>query len=517
MRRYAFNGNVSETKQYFDVIIIGSGIAGLYTALNLDENISCAVVSKAQVEKSNSWLAQGGIAAVISEEDQFESHFEDTIKAGAGLCDHEAVSFLVKEGPENIKKLISMNVPFDVNAEGDLLVTREGGHTKNRIVHCGGDATGRETVKTLAAIAERTKNITILENLFLVDIITDNEKAVGVILYDHHEYKIYLSTKIVISTGGIGQVFKSTTNPLGATGDGIAAAIRAGAETKNMEFVQFHPTALYNKDNTDQFFLISEAVRGEGGILKNHEGTCFMENVHPMKDLAPRDIVARAIDKELKRTADNHVFLDITSKDKEFLSKRFPTIYNECLSKGIEMSEQYIPVCPVQHFLMGGLKTDLNGMSTIEGLYVCGEAACTGVHGANRLASNSLLECLVFGRQCASHINQTFKQSDEKEIQYRIVQQETVDGDIDIFEERRKIQNTMTEKCGIIRNEKKMTEGLGQIRSILADLKNLDMTKKEYTEVFNMAMVAQEILQAAINRKNSVGAHYRDDVLIDKR
>lgn len=514
MRRFLYSGDISQLKtQSYDVIIIGSGLAGLYTALNLDEKLTCVVLSKAEIAKSNSWLAQGGIAAVISKDDQVACHFQDTLVAGAGLCDQEAVDVLVNEGPNDIHNLMSMNVPFDLDEEGDLHITREGGHTKNRVLHCGGDATGRETVKTLASIAMSKSNIRIKESVFLLDILTEDLTAVGVVIKEGNAYKILLSNNIVVCTGGIGQVYQHTTNPIEATGDGIAAAIRAGAHTKNMEFVQFHPTALYSTDSNEQSFLISEAVRGEGGILRNKDGDAYMKDKHPMKDLAPRDIVTRVTAAEMSKTNREHVYLDITSKTDSALLKRFPTIFNKCKENNIDISKEWIPVCPVQHYLMGGLKTDLNGMTNIKGLYASGEAACTGVHGANRLASNSLLECLVFGRRCAHHINENY-QDDVSNFNFGTQNGLRMrDCNVDNGKIRKEIKKIMTEKGGIIRDETSINAALSRISSLIELLDSVDLTSKQDFEVYNMAIVSKEILLSAVSRKQNVGAHYRTDIM----
>lgn len=511
MRRYIFNGDIGQLeKQYHDVIIVGSGVAGLYTALNLDEKLNCVVLSKAAIEKSSSWLAQGGIAAVISENDNVESHFNDTIVAGAGLCEEDAVKVLVNEGPDDIRQLMALNVPFDLDEQGLLHITREGGHTHNRVLHCGGDATGRETVKTLASIAGNRSNITLGENVFLLDILTEGQKVCGVIISENGKHKLLVSAHVVISTGGIGQVYAYTTNPLGATGDGIAAAMRAGAHVKNMEFIQFHPTALYTSDKRGQAFLISEAVRGEGGVLKNIHGRAFMEGKHPMKDLAPRDIVTRVIAEEMDKTHSRHVFLDITAKSAEYLSKRFPTIFKECHKQGIDISEEWIPVRPVQHYLMGGLETDLKGMTNIEGLYASGESSCTGVHGANRLASNSLLECLVFGRRCAQCIN---KSEAEKPLQIEYIRdREYEKKDLDYDQIKKKIKQIMTFKGGIIRDQVHLEEALKEIENLLCLLEKDYLDCKEGVQVLNMTTIAEQILKAALKRKESIGAHFRIDL-----
>ncbi len=511
MRRYIYSGDLKKLEvQDFDVLVVGSGLAGLYAALHIDGNKSVALVTKVNIENSNSWLAQGGIAAVIDPSDKFESHVEDTLKAGAGMCDYKAVEVLVEEGPENIRELVEMNVPFDTNPEGELMITREGGHSCRRIVHCGGDATGRETTKTLGQIALTRKNITPFFETFMIDIITEKGKAVGAVLRDIKNNRDFIirSSNIILSTGGIGAIYKHTTNPRGAIGDGIAAAMRAGAEVVNMEMVQFHPTTLIPHSNSDRLFLISEAVRGEGGILRNHEKKAFMEGKHELKDLAPRDIVARAILDELRRSGKSHVFLDVSSMTKEFFSKRFPTIYNECTEFGINLTEDMIPVRPAQHYLMGGIRTNLWGMTNIEGLYACGECAWTGIHGANRLASNSMLECLVFGRRAARHINEktlpevNFRLPSTKLESTEVLGSKYIDGT------KGKLRDIMTEYAGPVRTEKGLAEGAGKIYRIYKKLQDIKLEKNEEFELYNMVETAYKIITDALARKESIGAHY---------
>lgn len=512
--RYAIDGSskIAKGNQY-DVIIIGAGIAGLYTALHMNPRFSCCILAKETVEISNSWLAQGGIAAAISRDDDPQLHFQDTLIAGAGLCDEKAVRVLVDEGPMDIRELVAMNVPFDLNQYGDLQITREGGHRKNRIVHAGGDATGRKTVTTLAYLAAQRENIVFHENSFFVDIVTDDSGHVAGIITrtGQGSYEFLASRHVVIATGGIGQVYKTSTNPAVATGDGLAAAVRAGAQLKNIEFIQFHPTGLWSPEVEDRSFLISEAVRGEGGLLKNREGVRFMQGTHELNELAPRDIVARAIVRELARSGENHVYVDITSKSEEFLQKRFPTIYNECLRRGINISKDYIPVCPVQHYLIGGIETDLNSRTSVPGLYACGEAAYTGVHGANRLASNSMLECLVFGRRAAMDINEVAQQPagdffpDVEKLARRQVSHP------DYIYLRSHIKQIMNDHGCVIRNERGLKTALREIESIFNKLVNLYDDSKDYYEVLNIVTVACAILKAALARKESVGAHYRED------
>jgi len=498
----------------FDVVVIGAGIAGLYTALHIDERHSCCILTKEDAEVSNSWLAQGGIAAAISLDDAPIYHFEDTMVAGAGLCDENAVRVLVSEGPSDIRSLVEMQVPFDLDNEGDLDITREGGHRRRRIVHAGGDATGRETVKALAHLVSLRPNVTFMPHNFCVDILTDeNGTVTGCAVLDGTD-SLYIidSPNVVLATGGIGQVYKISTNPSVATGDGLAAAVRAGANLKDMEFIQFHPTGLWSGKHENRAFLISESVRGEGGLLKNSAGERFMFGKHELNELAPRDIVARAITKELIRSGETHVFVDISSQPRDYLEHRFPTIFHECLKRGIDISKDWIPVCPVQHYLIGGIQTDLDARTRVEGLYACGEAASTGVHGANRLASNSMLECLVFGRRAAAHINGRLVEMGE--VKQSILPAPEKSRPVvkrDFGALRIEIQQLMNDYGSVLRNEKGLNTALGRISEIADELSNSYYPGKEYIETLNIATLATDILKAALLRHESVGAHYRED------
>lgn len=513
--RYAINGGLEITSRLStDVLIVGSGIAGLYTALNIDESYNCLILTKESVEISNSWLAQGGIAAAISTDDTPGLHLTDTLIAGAGLCNEEAVRVLVEEGPSNIRTLVSMNVPFDLNDEGDLQITMEGGHRKRRIVHAGGDATGRETVKALARIVATRTNVTFTSHSFFVDILTGDSGAVtgALIIGPDNCYHIVDCQNIVIATGGIGQIYKSSTNPSVATGDGMAAAIRAGTVPNGLEFIQFHPTGLWSPEPEGRAFLISEAVRGEGGLLKNEAGERFMLGAHELNELAPRDIVARAIVREMERTGADHCYVDITARTRDFLSNRFPTIYTELMSRGIDICTGYIPVCPVQHYLIGGIETNLDAESCVPGLFICGEAASTGVHGANRLASNSMLECLVFGRRAAEKINRRITGSAERSILSK-----TPEADMrppceaDLLELRHEIQQLMNDSGSVIRTKAGMEKALSRISEIIMMLETTFAPGREYIELLNIASIASAILRAALARDKSVGAHYRED------
>lgn len=510
MKRYLFDYDITALPRLrYDVLIVGSGIAGLYAGLHLDPAMKCAIITKVHIQNGNSWLAQGGIASVISQDDNFESHIHDTLVAGAGLCNEEAVRVLVTEGPENIRELIELNVPFDTNPEGELLIGREGGHSCRRIVHCGGDATGRETTRRLGQIALERKNVDMMFDTYLVDILTENGKVIGALI-DDGEPKVILTSNIILCTGGIGALYRYTTNPAGAIGDGIAAAVRAGATAENMEMVQFHPTTLFAPGYSDRLFLISEAVRGEGGLLRNHKGERFMVGRHPMNELAPRDIVTRGILAELARSGEEFVYLDVSSMDQKFFSHRFPTIYGECQQFGINVPTDAIPVRPAQHYQMGGIKTDLDGMTNIEGLYACGEAASTGIHGANRLASNSLLECLVFGRRAARHICAAARpQPGEVSLPAGEKGGDRVLSNVEIAELRRRLRETMTRDVAAIRTTEGMTRAKQEIDALRATLEECALASRAHDELYSMAQTASLVVEGALARTESVGAHYR--------
>jgi L-aspartate oxidase len=505
---YEPNGPIETVRA--DVAIVGSGLAGLYAAYHLSRKLSCALFTKETLEVSSSSLAQGGIAAVTEQNDCFNYHFDDTIKAGAGLCDESAVHVIVEEGPGDIEQMLRLGARFDTDMSGHLLTTREGGHGMSRILHAGGDATGQEMVRALKQTILRTPGVTVHENTFVADIVMDDGRAAGLLVYDQGRWVYCAARHVIIASGGIGQIYRYTTNPSVATGDGMAMALRAGAELKDMEFVQFHPTGLYTPANRNrQCFLISEAVRGEGGILLNDAGERFMEGVHPMRELAPRDVVAREIYRQIQHQKSPYVRLDITHRSREFLRERFPTIYARCMESGIDIATEPIPVGPVQHYMMGGIRTDLWGASNIPGLYACGEAACTGVHGANRLASNSTLECLVFGRRCATHINERADDSPPRAKLPDYPRRKPVV--LDIERERNEVKGIMVKYCGIIRRGDAMRRGLHHVNGLLGRLEDAALTTVHAMELYNMAQVAGQILSAALARKRSVGSHYRTD------
>src|ERR1700682_897776 len=392
----------------YDFVVIGSGIAGLTFALKAAKHGSVAVITKRKGADSNTAWAQGGVACVTSDEDSFELHVRDTIEAGAGLCEEAVVRTVVTGGPVRIRELMELGLHFDereVSGHRELDLGKEGGHSKRRVLHVH-DVTGKEIEETLLRELGRQSHVDLLENHMAVDLITagklvfaTEDRCLGVYVLDEKtgEVETIRSDRILLATGGCGKVYLYTTNPDIATGDGVAMAWRAGATIANMEFIQFHPTCLFHPKAKS--FLVSEAVRGEGGILRNSRGEDFMGRYHPQCSLAPRDIVARAIDAEIKRSGAQCVFLDITHRSPEFLQERFPHIYETCLRFGIDMAKQPIPVVPAAHYQCGGIKTDVNGATTLPGLYAVGEVACNGLHGANRLASNSLLEGWVIGHR----------------------------------------------------------------------------------------------------------------------
>ncbi len=500
-----------------DALVIGSGVAGLTTALNLRSlGKKVLIITKSNIDEGSTKWAQGGIAAALGPGDTPEEHMKDTLIAGAGLCDQNAVEILVNKGPSAIEKLISWGAQFDVTAEGGIALTREGGHKRNRIIHAGGDATGAEVSRALLAAVKDDPGIQIFEHAIAIDLLKNPDgSAAGVTLHIIGEGSrdgvgVALAGAVVIATGGIGQVYSQSTNPAVSTGDGVALALRAGAKISDIEFIQFHPTVLW-RDNASlgQQPLISEAVRGEGAFLVNDIGEKFMENAHPLKDLAPRDIVTKEIVKEMVRRNISHVWLDAT-KIADF-PKRFPTIYQSCLENGIDPTRQQIPVAPASHYASGGIRTNLQGESNIKGLYACGESACTGAHGANRLASNSLLEGLVFGSLIAQDIASKLP----TEIEY--LSDDQIDGYLDqqtptlLLDSSIKItlQLAMTQGASVLRSEKSLQETLRIINSLqIHSSKNPNISNWETTNLF---LLAKTIVLAALERKESRGSHWRED------
>ncbi|HWQ72960.1 MAG TPA: L-aspartate oxidase [Desulfitobacteriaceae bacterium] len=488
-----------------EVLVLGSGIAGLYSAIKASEHFQVTVLTKKKIEESNTGHAQGGIAVAMDMDDSPALHYEDTLSAGAGLCDHESVKILVEEGQARVRELIEMGAYFD-RSNGALAFTREAAHSRRRILHAQGDATGWEIERTLVEETRRRKGILVKEGRFVVDLLEDKGGDVlGVLIFVAETGKLeaYLAKAVIIATGGLGQLFGFTTNPDVATGDGIAAAYRAGAELMDMEFVQFHPTALVLPGFPR--FLISEAVRGEGAHLINQNGERFMENM-PGKELAPRDVVARAIWKEMNS---GPVFLDFKPIGEKHSLNRFPKIRQTCLEYGLDVLNTPVPVAPAAHYMMGGIRTNINGETNLANLYACGECACNGVHGANRLASNSLLDGLVFGARIVERIRAAGKCGMPSWQDVFVARSLAAEACETKSGSRADLQHLMWEMVGIIRDQ----DGMEKARRILETWEEHNQTELnvEDMEFANMLCIGLAIDRAALARKESRGAHYRFD------
>jgi len=505
-----------------DFLVLGSGIAGLFYALQVAQGGRVAIVTKKQAADSATNFAQGGIAAVVSDDDSFEAHVEDTLRAGAGLCHEDVVRFVVERGPATIDALSKAGVGFD-RAGDRFALGREGGHTRRRVLHHR-DTTGREIERALLARARAHPNIEILENACAVDLLTSARlglpgpnRALGAYVLDPKRAAVgrFRARITFLATGGAGKVYLYTSNPDIASGDGMAMAYRAGATLANMEFFQFHPTCLF--EPRAKSFLISEAVRGEGGVLRNQAGEAFMAQYHEMADLAPRDVVARAIDSELKRSGDDHVVLDITHRDPAFVRERFPNIYERCLEFGIDITKRSIPVVPAAHYCCGGVVTDLHGETDVQNLFAAGEVTCSGLHGANRLASNSLLEGVVFAMAAAeeglARIDdlppgrepvEPWRAGDATESAEAVVITQNWD----------EIRRFMWNYVGIVRSDKRLARAQRRI----------DLLRDEITEYYwnfritpsllelrNLALTAQLVIECALLRRESRGLHYNLD------
>lgn len=514
-----------------DFLVIGSGIGGLSYALKVSDFGNVVVVTKKEDSESNTNYAQGGIASVVSPEDSFEAHIDDTLKAGDGLCKPEVVKKVIKSGPKYIEELVKVGVNFTRDKNGGFDLGREGGHSKKRVVHVQ-DFTGRELENALLRAVKSKKNIQIYENHTAIDLITqrcikdynfgskEKIKCFGAYILDIDKNKIetFTSKITLLATGGAGRVYLHTTNPQIATGDGVAMAYRAGAKIANMEFIQFHPTSLYHPFG--ESFLISEAVRGEGGKLKLRNGKTFMDKYHPLKELAARDVVARAIDSELKKSGDFCVFLDITHLNSDFVKKRFPNIYNKCLTLGIDITKEWIPVVPAAHYMCGGILTYLDGTTDIKNFFACGEVSMTGMHGANRLASNSLLEAIAFADFSAKSSIKQFKK--EKGKEFPQVKGWETKGKFDkkewviISHDKKEIQNFMWDYVGIVRSDRRLKKAESRIRILLKEIEeffHLNPVKEEVVELRNIATTAELIILSALSRKESRGLHYNVDHL----
>ncbi len=493
-----------------DVVVIGSGIAGLTAALRLRDRVDkVLVVTKDVLNAGSTQWAQGGIAAALGPGDTPEEHAVDTLVAGAGACDADAVRVLVDEGPEAVHELIALGTRFDHDLDGVLSLTREGGHHRDRIAHAGGDATGAEIQRALIAAVEAAPEIEVIQHALAVDLLLDDGGGVaGVTLHVISEGQrdgvgAVLCRAVVLASGGLGQVFSQTTNPAVSTGDGMALALRAGATLRDLEFVQFHPTVMYlGADSTGQQPLISEAVRGEGAFLVDFEGDRFMQGVHELADLAPRDVVAKAIMRRMLDTGQPHMWLDARHLGAEMWERRFPTILQVCRSHGVDPVTQLIPVAPACHYASGGVRTDLHGRSDVAGLYATGEVACSGVHGANRLASNSLLEGLVFSRRIAAVLPGELRPWGDPVPDRRPAG--LVDGGA-----RTELQEVMTSRVGVLRRAGGLAEA-GEVLAKLAE-RPADAVDATAWETTNLVTLSQALAEAARRREETRGSHWRED------
>jgi L-aspartate oxidase len=508
--------------QGFDFLVLGGGVAGLSFALQAAEHGSVAVLTKRARQEGNTQYAQGGIAAVLSKTDSFETHIEDTLTAGAGLCNRAAVEVTVQEGPGRVRELVALGAEFDRREDDQFDLTREGGHTQRRIVHSR-DITGREVERALLAACDERKAITFIQNTAAIDFVMDRTaphgaqgRCVGVYaLQANGQIDTFLGKATVLATGGAGKVYLYTTNPDVATGDGVAMAYRAGARIANMEFYQFHPTCLFHPEAKN--FLISEALRGEGGKLRLRDGETFMERYHALGALAPRDVVSKAIDTELKRTGDECVFLDMTHLGRGFLMQRFPNIFATCREFGIDMAVQPIPVVPAAHFQCGGVVTDLQGRSSLSGLYAIGEVAHTGLHGGNRLASNSLLEGLVFGHRAAATASEELRQAPPLRVEAPAWDSgAAVDSDeaVLVSHNWEEIRRLMWNYVGIVRTGKRLTRARRRLELLREEIREYYWRFKvtrDVIELRNIADVALLVVECATRRKESRGCHYNLD------
>jgi len=507
----------------YDFVVLGSGIAGLSLALKVAKRGRVAIITKKGRAESNTNYAQGGIAAVTSPEDTFEMHVRDTLVAGAGLCREEVVRSIVAEGPERIRELVDLGMRFSERetAPGEFDLGKEGGHSKRRILHAK-DVTGREIEQALLGAVGGEPQIDMFEDHFAIDLITTRKlgqpgpnRCLGVYVLDNvgGRVKTFSAGRVLLATGGCGKVYLYTTNPDIATGDGVAMAYRAGVPVANMEFIQFHPTCLYHPKAKS--FLISEAVRGEGGVLKTFDGRPFMEAYHPQGSLAPRDVVARAIDSEMKRSGSVHVWLDITGKPAPFVMERFPNIYKTCLQHGIDITKEPIPVVPAAHYQCGGVRTNVDGETELEGLYAVGEVACTGLHGANRLASNSLLEALVCSSRAAARMVKEPLPGPAKDLPgWQPSSAHNADEMVVVSHNWDELRRLMWDYVGIVRTTKRLKRAKTRVDNLLAEIQEYYwdfIVTSDLLELRNLATVADLIIRSALARPESRGLHYTLD------
>ncbi len=523
--RYLINPAYStKIYPYSDCIMIGSGIAGLSTAIRLSKH-DTKVITKSSPSTSTTWYAQGGIAAAVKKPDQWKKHYEDTIIAGQGLSDKKAVEILVKNAPSMIEKLIEIGTKFDI-VEGEISLTTEGGHSHARVLHAGGDATGEEIEKKLVSFTKGLKQVDFNPNYFVLDILTSEDKCLGVMGLDLKKgnIEIHPSANVLIATGGIGQLYELSTNPSISTGDGIAMAHRAGAEVMDIEFVQFHPTVF--RTNDKDLFLISEALRGEGAYLRNCRGNRFMVGKHSQEELAPRDIVVKEMIKTMDKSKCNFVYLDATHIARSHLKIRFPNIISKLKENGLDLSKDLIKVSPAEHYLSGGIRTDYDGRTSVEGLYSCGETAATGAHGANRLASNSLMEGLVYGWKIYQDIEAKLKSPSKDIVREtlsdinKVIEEDKnnvkdskmpIGTKIDIKTLIASLRSIMSSEVGILRNRSGLDEARGFIDFHIGNQNLYNRKDKDMLEFANMLTVADLIIKAATIREESRGTHLRSD------
>lgn len=511
------------TENHFDVLVIGSGLAGLGLALRLADTTSVAVVSKGELHEGSSYYAQGGVAAVLGDNDSIQSHKQDTLDAGAGLCKPECVDYVISHGPENIDWLIDQGVGFSLDIDGKHYhLTREGGHSHRRVIHAA-DATGKAIETTLEEKTRKHPNIQLFEHAIAIDLISSQKlgkkdnRCLGAYILDQKKGKVMAisASNTVLATGGASKVYLYTSNPDTSTGDGIAMAWRAGCRIANMEFVQFHPTCLYHPDAKS--FLITEALRGEGAHLLLPDGKRFMENHDPRAEMAPRDIVARAIDYEMKKGGYDCVYLDISHRSHEFIIEHFPTIYARCLKYGMDITSSPIPVVPAAHYTCGGVMTDLDGKTDVGNLYAIGECTCTGLHGANRLASNSLLECLVFSQSASQSIQNSLQENtssvptlppwDESQVT-------DPDEQVVVSHNWDELRRFMWDYVGIVRTSKRLQRAQNRIELLKDEIGEFYSSFKvdnNLLELRNLAVIADLTIRSALLRKESRGLHYTRD------
>ncbi len=498
---------------YSDILVVGSGVAGLFFALEASKYARVRVITKKESSSSNTRYAQGGIASVLSERDSFELHINDTISAGKGLGDREAVEMMVREGPERLNELMELGMRFSKKNSGKgLELGREGGHSEPRVVHYG-DMTGIELEDKLLEAVRKNSRIQLEEWVIAVDLLKDPEGGIAgckILDVEKDEVKAYLASHTVLATGGTGKIYLYTSNPDVATGDGLAMAYRAGAELANLEFVQFHPTCLYHPESKS--LLITEALRGEGAVLRNIDGEPFMAEYAQERELAPRDVVARAIDSEMKKRGDKYVLLDITHRSSNWLKERFPFVYNSCMNYGVDIGTDPIPVVPAAHYMCGGIKIDMEGRTNLPGLWAIGEVGCSGVHGANRLASNSILEALVVAKKCAGRLEKEKRGkgrkniNDDQNLRYpEKLETVIVDHDWDLT------RRVMWDYVGIVRSEERLGiagERVEQIHKTVERIYRRYGISPDMVELRNVALVSSLVIQSARLRKESRGLHY---------